>query len=510
MDLGQNPPSPSHPPCAVNLHSLPVELLAYIFTFCTQAPDKPYLHYPAALIAITHVCHYWRTLALSYAPLWTSVTCGTRLPLHWIKASMERSQPMLMDFDLQILPWDHTKIIPLLSDFTRVRSLCLKGSRHTIHPILDSLCSPLPIQSLSLCLKDIESEERKFILSDDLFGGMAPSIRCIQFDADCRIVAPHWLLRGVTHFTSTEPISPSELLDVLRQMPALTYLDFRPLSYQWGKLDADLSPIQMPQLTNLIVHTNGYPHTFLPLNQLLLLPADAKRRLELHLSRFCGWIARLEDWTGLSPLLDAADRFQHIHFSGEHKEGWFRMWTGGAATTWEDAEFCLFAEWKDDFGDSGMRTSRLASQFVEVCGALGVARARRLAVHLTAVDWRKFKKRQNDLSESYWWKLLEKLPGIEELELYLTGVGASGGGVWKVSTAPAVLPALRRVRVVAPELDQLLAQYAIIGDSPARRIVRLPNSTEGDIASFPEAVSAEKDLENLSSGLLEFLQGLAG
>jgi hypothetical protein len=492
------------------LHALPVELLAYLFTFCThwQAPDKPPLSYPAWL-PIIRVCHAWRTIALNHAPLWTSITRGYHgLSFRWIQVFMERSQTMLMDFDLHIFPWDRENIISLLSDFTRVRSLCLEGSCGTIRPILDSLCTSLSIHSLSLCLNDLWSEERNiFILSDDLFGGMAPSIRCIQFDADCRIVAPHWLLRGVTHFTSTEPISPSELLDVLRPMPALTYLDFRPRAYQWEKLDADLSPIQMSQLTNLISHTSGYPHTFLLLNQLLLLPADAKRRLELHLSRFCGWIPGLEDWTGLSPLLDAADGFQHIHFSGEYKEGWFRMWTGGAATTWEDAEFCLFAEWKNDYGGSGMQ-----SQFVKVCDALGVARARMLVVHLTAVDRWKFifKKRQNDLSESYWWKLLEKLPGIEELELYPTGVGASGGGVWKVSTAPAVLPVLRRVRIVAPELDDSWRQYAIIGDSPARRIVRLPKSTEDNITSFPEAVSAEKELENLSSGLLIFLQGLVG
>ena len=67
---------------------------------------------------------------------------------------------------------------------------------------------------------------------------------------------------------------------------------------------------------------------------------------------------------------------------------------------------------------------------------------------------------------SYWWELLEKLPAIEELELYPTGVGESGGGVWEVSTAPAVLPALRRVQIVAPELER--AQYAIIGDRRLR------------------------------------------
>jgi len=74
------------------------------------------------------------------------------------------------------------------------------------------------------------------------------------------------------------------------------------------------------------------------------------------------------------------------------------------------------------------------------------------------------------------------------------------GRAWKSRLAPAVLPALRRVRIVDSGIDY---QYAIIGDPPARRIVRLPSSTEDD-------VSAEKEIENMSKGLLRFLQGLGG
>ena len=61
-------------------------------------------------------------------------------------------------------------------------------------------------------------------VTGDLFRGKAP-IRCVQFDANSRIVVPHSLLRRVTHFTTTEPFLLPELLNVLRQIPALTYLD---------------------------------------------------------------------------------------------------------------------------------------------------------------------------------------------------------------------------------------------------------------------------------------------
>ena len=63
-------------------------------------------------------------------------------------------------------------------------------------------------------------------------------------------------------------------------------------------------------------------------------------------------------------------------------------------------------------------------------------------------------------------------------------------------------------RIVAPELNNSLPQYARIGDPRAHRIVRLPSSTSGDITSFLEAVCAEKEIENLSSGFLQISQGL--
>jgi hypothetical protein len=43
MNRGQDfskPLSPSRPSCAANFHGLPVELLAYIFTFCTEKPNN--------------------------------------------------------------------------------------------------------------------------------------------------------------------------------------------------------------------------------------------------------------------------------------------------------------------------------------------------------------------------------------------------------------------------------------------------------------------------------------
>lgn len=136
-------------------------------------------------------------------------------------------------------------------------------------------------------------------------------MRRLHFIANGRFVVPHWLLRSVTHSASTEPILPSELLNMFHQMTALTYLEFHPYSYLWNNSEVDklrLLQIQMTQLANLIAHTSTYPDTCIRLNR-LLLNEGVKRRLGLQQSVFCGQISFM-DWTGgLSPLLEAADGF---------------------------------------------------------------------------------------------------------------------------------------------------------------------------------------------------------
>lgn len=141
---------------------------------------------------------------------------------------------MLMDFNLLFhhLVWSYARTCPygdiilLLKDFMRLRSLSLTGNGCSISPIMNSLRRSLPIQSLSLCLRDME---RPFILPKDLFEAKA-LIRHLQLIASYgRIVAPGWLLHGVTHFTNTALVTPSELLDDLHQVSqsALAHLEYR-------------------------------------------------------------------------------------------------------------------------------------------------------------------------------------------------------------------------------------------------------------------------------------------
>ncbi|KAH8988732.1 hypothetical protein EDB86DRAFT_2945746 [Lactarius hatsudake] len=400
-------PSSLHLPCDANLHALPVELLAHVFTFCTEVLENQSLPYPAWL-PITRVCRYWREIALSHGPLWTSITPG--MSLHCIKVFIERSRTSLMDFDIRVGPTrssigiSHQDIILLLTDFMRVRSLRLTGCHFALHSILKSLRSSLPIESLSLC--DF-GWRNLYYLHDDWFGGKG-----IDSPPTLSRRRPHYrtsmLLRGVTHFTSGQLITLPHLLNVLIQMPALVYFEFRTRS-RWIGHDMDelrASPV-------------------------LLLHVDAKRRMELPSSAF---------HSGFSHTYCIDDVLTHVHFSGTQKEGWFRLWTGDAVTTWEDAEFCLYAEW---------RAARLSRENLRdlfaLCDVLGAARVRRLVIDSLSPT----------LPKSYWWKLLANLPRIEELELHPASVMLTG--------PPLCCQHCEGYGLRTPKLDNP-SQYAIIGD----------------------------------------------
>ena len=76
--------------------------------------------------------------------------------------------------------------------------------------------------------------------------------------------------------------------------------------------------------------------------------------------------------------------------------------------------------------------------------------------------------------------------------------------------APSMLPTLKRVQSVDSTLHHSLLQYTIIGDPLECRIVWLSRSTKDGAASFPEVMSVEKELKNMSKGLLHLLKGFSG
>ena len=441
---------------------------------------------------------------------------------------MARSEPAQVDVELRVgqlsinrLFLSVDEVIALLSDCTRMRSLRLLGPRRDVCAVLEVLCTTTPIHSLSLSLWE---PGPPVILPEDLFGGQAP-VRRINFTANKCIVAPRWLLCGITHFTSGEQILLPDLLDALCQMPALEQFTLQHCRAFWEDASVPREPpIEMPHLKVFSVHADS-PRYFALLHQRLTIPRGAKRRLELRTLAVNGW-SRWERWfTLLLPIFEAANGLQHVYLSGGVKDGTFRTWTGDADTAHEDAEFFFEMYWY------GSPTSALDDQSPTspifhlggLCDLLGATKHGRglvLEEDLTPT--------RSELPALCWWRLLEKLPAVEKLEVHGNVVKALYAA-WEETGAPPVLPALQQIQFVAVDTATTIAalrspaspvrkgfisrivpfRVARGSNSPPRTIVSTPMTNETDVLPPAVQLPGLPD-EILSEGLITLLQGGAG
>jgi len=358
---------------------------------------------------------------------------------------MDRSAPAPVDVDLRVGQATVKRIclcvddvIPLLFDCARLRSLRLVGPRQDVCGVLDALRITMPLQSLTLSLWE---RGPPVVLSEDLFGGQAP-IRRIHFTVDRYIVAPRWILGGITHFTSGEQIPLLALVEALSQMPALSHFTLQHCRAPWEDTDAPHDPlIELPHLKQFVVHADS-PRYFVLLSQRLAIPRGARRRLELRTLAVSGWDRWLRWFNALLPTIEAANGLQHVYLSGGTNKGTFRTWTGDDMTSCEDAELCFEMFWygSPTMAETDMPYTSPIFHLGTLCDLLGATkRGRRLMLLGDPA--------RTQLPSSCWWKLLEKLPGVEILELHPRAVKALYYA-WDDVGAPAVLPALLRAQLL--------------------------------------------------------------
>ena len=210
----------------------------------------------------------------------------------WIEVFLGRSRASLIDVTLALRPYtrcflDLDDVVALFTGCTRLRSLHIVGELYTVYRLLDTLHTATHIRSLSL---DINFGFRWLPLPDvglpeNLFGGQAP-IREARFITARHIVAPRWLLRGITHFTSDQQIPLGTLLDTLHQMPVLHSLTLERHILNWKGTDAPRDvQIPMPNLMYLTVDVDERSSVvFALLHRRLALPNGTKKRLRTHKS----------------------------------------------------------------------------------------------------------------------------------------------------------------------------------------------------------------------------------
>jgi len=317
------------------------------------------------------------------------------------------------------------------------------------------------IRSFSLNIVDLTSFPVE--LPVNLFGGQA-LIRDVSFSAVGHIVAPYHLFHGVTHFTSDHLIPLQDLLDSLRQMPALQSLTLKHCNLDWEDSDAPLDvPISMPNLMHFMVGTRARaPAIFAMLHQRLALPDGAKRRV-----RAC----KSSDWDdsafwapSVLTLINAAKGLRHMRLYGGARLGTVRLWTGDLGN--EEAAFTFEVRW---WLDGHWEEPSPVFHLARLYDLLGVEDVLTVSLFFTPHG-------RIDLGRGYWWNLLRKLSAVEELELRVDTLRELEFA-WDVDNAPAVLPALRSVRIV-----QAKSSIRRVAEMTEERLVRLLQCRAGQHA----------------------------
>jgi hypothetical protein len=330
----------------------------------------------------------------------------------------------------------------------RVRTLRLDGPREDIQSLLSTLLrTPSPIHALSINIP-LWDLGAPFSIPESLFASCAP-IRTLSFSADRALHAPKWLLHGLTSFTTGGRVSFPDLLDALRQIPALERFTLLHCSPTWNESDVPLGvPIPMDKLEEFVVCAES-PRQFVLLAMQLAIPETARKKLAIRTLAAPGWGFWARWLEALPPLYSTHGGLQNILISGGPTRGCFRAWTDGPHD--DMARFCFEMEW---YGSppapDGVRAIELTSPFYRLhtlCDELKAARVSRIVI-------------EGDpgrvvVPDDYWYHLLARLPAVEELWLYSGTADVLRSAFAPRGSFEPILQSLKRVYVVEGRITAL-------------------------------------------------------
>ncbi|KAI9453467.1 hypothetical protein BJY52DRAFT_840654 [Lactarius psammicola] len=506
---------------------LPLELLQNIFLILVDlylAREFPHSSRRPNWIAITYVCRYWRSAALGLPELWTSIT--PRLSISWSRAMTKRSSPLPMRINMQIGAFfsdgvESLVASELLPPASRIRTLRLSGYPVDVLKVLNRLCSPSPLESLSLWVTGMGERVE---LPEALCDRDTPHLRSLTFETPSCFRAPVWLLAGITHFTTSADVSLHELLGTLQAMPQLEVLCIARILNEWDASEqVPLPHAVLPRLSRLSFHDNT-PHRLVVLSSRIDAPPTLRRHLFWRAWLIPGWQHWASMFTAVQAFVprdsspgidDGGLRFAQI--TGGYEYGSFEVWsrTGTETATadagvfaHEDALFLFRIDWQGvvalaDDAEGPLDEFRPFFQLASLCAHLRTARIVDLVAGSEASS---AIEREADVQDApdapdvvaQWHALLYALPSVKTLRLY-HGSPACLSILRAFSASAGLLPHLQKIFVV-----QSTVRYA--ADSVAR---------QGDIgdadADAGSAVACRKPVQaNMGAELVEAVSGRSG
>ncbi|ETW86352.1 hypothetical protein HETIRDRAFT_309161, partial [Heterobasidion irregulare TC 32-1] len=221
---------------------LPPEILSRIFSFLAviNVPTG-YNFSPKSVgqklgwIRVSHVCSYWREVALKDPTLWRCIPF--LLGSQWVAEALVRAKgaPLIIDIKDQFHDKERARsfISSTLPHLSHVQCLKLSGSTTQFLSAIQSLTLPAPIiDSIDL---QFSGEDIVLHLPPGLFAQHAPRLRTALFD-DVKATWSSPILRNLTTLSislsqrkvspSNLP-SPSEFFEAMSNMPHLEHLTIR-------------------------------------------------------------------------------------------------------------------------------------------------------------------------------------------------------------------------------------------------------------------------------------------
>lgn len=215
----------------VAIARLPPEILSEIFICCTDELQS------GTRITITHVCHFWREVALNTLGLWTKIDLSYSTT-EAVRAYLARSKHALLKIaaDAETDP-PITSLRLAAQHWSQAESIRLSLSPLTYSTIATYLPSSTPLlKSLRVCMRpesEITYEEPavEFAAPVPIYfdQSTAPLLQSLEIDRYCLEWTTHIFPRSLTHITviyssGAADFSDISTLDVVRVIGSLSLL----------------------------------------------------------------------------------------------------------------------------------------------------------------------------------------------------------------------------------------------------------------------------------------------
>ncbi|KAI0065778.1 hypothetical protein BV25DRAFT_1593632 [Artomyces pyxidatus] len=276
------------------------------------------------------------------------------------------------------------------------------------------------------------------------------------------MLAPAWLLRGITDFTVSGMVVLEELVLTLKNMPQLQILSV----FLQGPTHSDIPEAVVADLPSLSLFKVGdyNPHSFWTLLSHLRMPATVRMRLLLTPIAAASW----ESWSDFLHAMNSLllprmrDTFRQVHIRGGPYDGHICAWTTALSEDSADAtlrppeaaRFVFHVMWKESFlkpfSAQGRTFSSPFFHLPTLCFHLAVKEVTALTITQDLYH--------DAVPSSHWFSLLLHFSALESLTLHgsTPGLFAAISALLPAMPAdqyPMVLPHLKKLTISSVKIN---------------------------------------------------------